>query len=171
MVIFNSYVSLPEGTATKPIQGLFNNLVRLAMGDQLKPIEGLIFQYFFSFFSIFSWFASKAVLIPYARPQRGPRGRLGGLLKVHWDCLFGCLWCRITIGIWFWLEFPEERGVHVVMCLQGFSLIAKGLASINNDVYYFMYIYMIWYDICINSELVIGHLITMCNSHPIVIFI
>jgi hypothetical protein len=65
------------------------------------------------------------------------------LLKVHWDCLFGCLWCRITIGIWFWLEFPEERGVHVVMCLQGFSLIAKGLA--NNDVYYFMYIY-IWYD-------------------------
>ena len=74
MVIFHSYVSLPEGnrlpTATKPIQALFWE--RLAMGDQLKPIEGLIFQDFFRFFSIFSWFASKAVLIPYGSLRQAP---------------------------------------------------------------------------------------------------
>ena len=56
MVIFHSYVSLPEGnrlpTATKPIQALFF-WERLAMGDQLKPIEGLIFQDFSDFFPSF----------------------------------------------------------------------------------------------------------------------
>ena len=29
------------------------------------------------------------------------------------------------IGIWFWLQFLEERGVHVMMCLQGFFLVAN----------------------------------------------
>ena len=32
---------------------------------------------------------------------------------------------RLHYEIWFWLEFPKEWGVHVVMCLQGFCVFAK----------------------------------------------
>ena len=49
-----------------------------------------------------------------------------GLFWFKLVCAIACpLGLGNLIGIWFWLEILEERGVHVVMCLQGLFLSCK----------------------------------------------
>ena len=94
MVIFHSYVSLPEGnrlpTATKPIQALFFGK-DWQWVTNWNPLRVWFSKIFSDFFPSFPGLLPRQYWYPtvaYARPQRGPRGRLGGLLNVHWHCLW-----------------------------------------------------------------------------------
>ena len=143
---FHSYVSLPEGTnCNQSNSGPFflNIFGKIGNGWPIETNWGFDFPIFFQIFC-----PSFPGLLPsqYCDPLRQAQER--SARKTRWrakSALRLSYWCRMVQNH-YWNLLESDFGLNFrseacMLCLQGFSLIAKGLASILRCILFYVYIY------------------------------